>query len=69
MPISIQLSSETEQRLDFLVTHTGRSKADCLREIIENGIEDLEDYYLAADAARNPGRSYSAEEVKRELGL
>ena len=41
MSISIQLNPETELRLDFLVTQTGRSKADCLQEIIENGIQDL----------------------------
>jgi len=49
MSISIQLNSETEQRLDFLVAQTGRSKADYLQEIIENGIENLEVYYLAEE--------------------
>ena len=73
MPISIQLSSETEQRLDFLVTQTGGSKADCLREIIENGIEDLEDYYLATqvlERVRNgQEKVFSASDVRKELGL
>lgn len=73
MPISIQLSSETEQRLDFLVTHTGRSKADCLREIIENGLEDIEDYYLAMqvlERVRNgQEKIFSASDVRKELGL
>jgi RHH-type rel operon transcriptional repressor/antitoxin RelB len=73
MPISIQLSSETEQRLDFLATQTGRSKADYLREIIENGIEDREDYYLAMqvlERVRNgQEKVYSASDVRKELGL
>ena len=49
MATSIQLTPNAEQRLDFLVAQTGRSKAFHLREIIERGLEDLEDYYLAAD--------------------
>ncbi len=73
MPISIQLNPETEQRLDFLVTQTGRSKADYLREIIENGLEDIEDYYLATDVLdrvrSGQEKIYSADEVRKELGL
>ncbi len=73
MPISIQLNRETEQRLDFLVTQTGRSKADYLREIIENGLEDIEDYYLATDVLKRvrsgQEKIYSAGEVRKELGL
>lgn len=50
MPTTVRLSSETEQRLNALAARTGRSKAYYLREIIEQGIEDLEDYYLAVEA-------------------
>jgi RHH-type transcriptional regulator, rel operon repressor / antitoxin RelB len=49
MPTSIRLSPEIEQRLNFLTAKTGRSKAFYLREIIERGLEDMEDYYLAAE--------------------
>lgn len=49
MPTSIRLSPEVEQRLDFLAAKTGRSKAYYLRELIERGLEDMEDYYLAAE--------------------
>lgn len=49
MTTSIRLAPEIEQRMDFLATRTGRTKAYYLREIIEQGIEDMEDYYLAAD--------------------
>ena len=45
MPTSIRLAADMEQRLDFLASHTGRTKAYYLREIISQGIEDLEDYY------------------------
>lgn len=49
MPTSIRLAPETEQRIDRLVTRTGRSKAYYLRELIERGMDDLEDYYLGIE--------------------
>ena len=49
MTTAIPLTDEAEQRIEFLVSQTGRSKAYYLREIIERGLEDLEDYYLAAE--------------------
>ena len=73
MPTSIRLSPESEQRLDFLASQTGRSKAFYLRELIESGLDDLEDYYLAADVlerVRNGReRLHSAQDVRADLGL
>ena len=73
MATSIRLAPETEQRLDRLATHTGRTKAYYLREIIEQGIEDMEDYYLAADVLervrKGQEKVHSAANVRRELGL
>ena len=67
--LAIRLSPELEARLGRLAEKTGRTKTFYAREAIEQHLEDLEDYYLTADAARNPGRGYSADEAKRELGL
>jgi len=73
MATSIRLNPETERRLEFLATQTGRTKAFYLREIIERGLEEMEDYYLAADVVerlRQGGeRVYSAAEVRKDLGL
>ena len=73
MATSIQLTPDTERRLDLLVSQTGRSKAFYLRELIERGIEDLEDYYLAADVlyrvSKGAEKVYSADEVKTTLAL
>ena len=73
MATSIRLAPETEQRLDFLASQTGRTKAFYLREMIERGIQDMEDYYLAADvlARVRDGKEqvYSAADVRRDLGL
>ena len=49
MATSIRLSPDTERRLALLASQTGRTKAFYLREIIDRGLEDIEDYYLAAD--------------------
>lgn len=73
MATSIRLDPEIEQRLDFLAAQTGRTKAFYLREIIENGLEEMEDYYLAAEVLERvrKGREevFSSEEVKKDLGL
>ena len=73
MATSIRLAPEIEQRLDYLASQTGRTKAFYLREIIENGIQEMEDYYLAADvlARVRQGKEqvHSAADVRRDLGL
>jgi RHH-type transcriptional regulator, rel operon repressor / antitoxin RelB len=73
MATSIRLPEETEGRLNYLASHTGRTKAYYLRELIEKGLEDIEDYYLATEVlerVRNGQESvHSAASVRRELGL
>ena len=67
--IAIELDSETEARLDQLAKKTGQSKTFFAREAIEQHLEDLEVYYLGLEAIKNPGRLYTPDEAKRELGL
>jgi RHH-type rel operon transcriptional repressor/antitoxin RelB len=73
MPTSIRLDPDTEKRLDFLATHTGRTKAYYLRELVEHGLGDLEDYYLAAEelerVRKGESKIHSAAEVRADLGL
>jgi RHH-type rel operon transcriptional repressor/antitoxin RelB len=70
MATSIRLNPETERRLDLLATQTGRTKAFYLRELIERGLDDIEDYYLSADALERvrQGREnvLSAAEVRND---
>ncbi len=73
MATSVRLEPRIEERLDALAARTGRTKAYYLRELIERGLEDLEDYYLA-DAAmerlrKGEERTYSSAEVRKQLGL
>ena len=71
--ISIQLSLETECRLAFLASQTGRTKAFYLREVIERGLDDLEDYYLASDVLerirKGQEQVHATTAVREELGL
>ncbi len=73
MATSIRLTVDTEQRLNFLASQTGRSKAFYLREIIEQGLDDMEDYYLAADVLervrKGQEKVHSAADVRQDLGL
>ena len=73
MPTSIRLTPEIEERLNFLVAQTGRSKAFYLREIIERGLDDMEDYFLAADVLervrKGKEKIYSPAEIKKDPGL
>jgi RHH-type rel operon transcriptional repressor/antitoxin RelB len=56
-----------------LALKTGRTKAFYLREMIESGIAEMEEYYLTADTLKRvrQGRemAYSAAAVRKDLGL
>ncbi len=73
MATSIRLNPVIEQRLDHLAVQTGRTKAYYLRELVTNGLDDLEDYYLAAvtmeRVRKGEEKVYSAEQVRDDLGL
>ena len=71
MATSIRLSPETERRLAFLAEQTGRTRAFYLRECIDRGLEDIEDYYLAAEilerVRKGQEQVHDAEDVKKSL--
>ena len=67
--LAIRLDPDTEKRLERLAKLTGRTKTFYAREAILEHLEDLEDVYLATQRLQRPAKTYSAQEVKRELGL
>jgi RHH-type rel operon transcriptional repressor/antitoxin RelB len=73
MATTVRLEPATEQRLNRLAQLTGRTKAFYLRQLIEAGLDDLEDAYLGAAVAQRirlgQERTYSLDEVMRELEL
>ena len=73
MAISIQLDPEIQQRLNKLVALTGRTKSDLLYGLIQTGLDDLEDHYLA-DVTIERVRKGAEEllnsiQVRKALGL
>lgn len=73
MATSIRLAPDIEKRLDFLAVSTGRTKAFYLREIIDRGLADTEDYYLAAEVLERVRKGqeqvHSAADARKDLGL
>ena len=71
--LAIRLPEEIESRLAALASRTGRSKTFYAREAILIYLEDLEDYYLAAqvvtDIHKGAEKTYSSEDVRAALDL
>ena len=73
MPVSIRLPDDIDRRLEFLARQTGRTKTFYILKALVERIDDLEDYYLAADVLERiregKENSYSSAEVRKDLGL
>jgi RHH-type rel operon transcriptional repressor/antitoxin RelB len=73
MATSVRLTPELSDRLENLVTKTGRTKAFYLRQIIEDGLTDIEDYYLGISirdrVLSGQEKVHSADSVRKDLGL
>jgi RHH-type transcriptional regulator, rel operon repressor / antitoxin RelB len=69
---SVRLAPDIEKRLDRLAATTGRTKTFYLREIIERGLDDLEDIYLASkvleDVRAGRETTSSLDDVAKRLG-
>lgn len=73
MATSIRLDPAIEQRLENLAAQTGRSKAYYLRELVTDGLDDLEDLYLAEqrliDIRAGRSDTVALEDVMKRYGL
>ena len=71
--LAIRLPDEIESRLAKLASQTGRTKTFYAKEAILTHLEDLEDYYLAAQIMtgirKGAEKTYDSEEVRKTLGL
>jgi RHH-type rel operon transcriptional repressor/antitoxin RelB len=71
--LSIDLPDELAERLTTLSAETGRSAADMITEALAEYLGDLEDLAIArqrhAEFLASGERTYSLDEVERELGL
>ena len=73
MAISIRLDPLTEHRLEQLALLTNRSKSFYLRELIEAGLDDLENFYLADSTMervrKGQEKTIDAAKARQELGV
>ncbi|HEX7729174.1 MAG TPA: CopG family transcriptional regulator [Terracidiphilus sp.] len=73
MATSIRIPPDLESRLDRLAELTGRTKAFYLRQMIEEGIGEMEDYYLAAGTLdrvrKGQEKTHPSAAVRKQLGL
>lgn len=70
---ALRLPDATYDRLQALAGRTGRTATYYIKEAIEAHLDDLEDVYLAEQAAERirggEERTHTLDEVERELGL
>ena len=64
--LAIRLNPDVEARLDALAKATGRTKSFYAREAIMEHLEDLEDYYLAAERIKSDRESIPLSDVEQE---
>jgi RHH-type rel operon transcriptional repressor/antitoxin RelB len=73
MGTTIKLDPEIDARLEQLAKATGRTKEFYLKELIQQGMEELEDAYLGALEADRVRRGESStrplDAVMQDLGL
>lgn len=67
--LAVRLPQEVEARLDILAKKTGRTKTFYVREAILEHLEELEDYYLAAERKEKGLPAIPLEEVEQRLDL
>ncbi|MDA8163355.1 MAG: DUF6290 family protein [Desulfobacteraceae bacterium] len=71
--LAIRLPRDIEERLDALAKTTGRTKTFYAREAISEYLDDLEDYYLAAQTvervSKGKEKTIPLEEVMKRYGL
>ncbi len=67
--MNIEIPEPIHRRIAALAARFGKTETDCVMEALQDWIEDREDYLLAAERLKTPGRRSTTEEVERELGL
>ncbi len=71
MTLTVRLDSAQEQALEKLAADTGRTKSYYVKQALDQFLEDRADYLTALAVLENKpdGPYYSADQVRRELGL
>lgn len=73
MATTVRLSKELEDRIKKLAASTGRSQSFYINQMIEDGIDRMEQVYgiLHETEQYQAGslKTYSSDELRQELGL
>lgn len=73
MTVTIALSTETKQRIEAIAARTGRTKDAQLRVLVEAGLDELEEYFIAIvvrDSVRAGNEPViGLDSLERELGV
>ena len=73
MATTIRFEPEIENRLNLLADATGLTKTFYLKEMVSRTLEELEDYYLAAESKAMITSQHDevcdVDQVRAELGL
>ncbi|GAB5508321.1 MAG: hypothetical protein Rhirs2KO_34840 [Rhizobiaceae bacterium] len=56
MATVVDLTPEIERRLETLISKSGQSKSEYLRQIIESALDDAEDYQVAVETLKRVRR-------------
>lgn len=69
MTLTVRLDEAQELALEKLAADTGRTKSYYVKKALDQFLEDRADYLTALAVLERNERTYSAAEVRRELGL
>ncbi|HSW94507.1 MAG TPA: hypothetical protein VLJ15_09195 [Gammaproteobacteria bacterium] len=67
--LPVKVPEDVYNRLTVLANKTHRTRTFYVLEALNTYLEDLEDTYLAIEVLKNPGKTYSMDELAVELGL
>ena len=67
--MAVRLPERVDRRLNALAKKTHRSKSFYVRKVIEDHLDDLEDYYLAISRLEDRQPSVSIDDVEHDLDL
>ena len=67
--LAVRLDPKMEEELNKLSKETGRSKSYCVKQAIENFLEDRADYLLALSVPEKNEPRKPIKLVREELGL
>lgn len=67
--MTLRLPNDIEARLKTLALKTGRTKTFYVRQAIQEHLEDLEDTFLAQERLLKQERTWSHEEVVRDVNM